>query len=82
MLTLTLRGLERDGLVTRTVFETVPPGVSYALTDLGGTLLRPVMGLVSWASDNRVAVAQARDAFDRKARVADLPQGVRRVTFP
>src|SRR6187200_3063411 len=47
MLTLTLRGLERDGLVTRTVFPTIPPRVDYALTPLGRTLLEPVRALAS-----------------------------------
>src|SRR3954471_25028283 len=49
MLTLTLRGLERDGLVTRTAFATVPPRVEYELTTLGGSLLAPVSGLGLWA---------------------------------
>ena len=49
MLTLTLRGLERDGLVTRTVFPTVPPRVDYELTRLGKSLLEPVNGLALWA---------------------------------
>jgi DNA-binding HxlR family transcriptional regulator len=49
MLTLTLRGLERDGLVTRIVTPTVPPRVDYELTRLGRTLLEPVSGLVQWA---------------------------------
>lgn len=80
MLALTLRGLERDGLVTRTVFATVPPAVSYGLTDLGGTLLGPVMGLVEWVNANRALVAQAREAFDRKREPAEAPQGVRRIT--
>src|ERR1700754_3453003 len=53
MLTLTLRGLERDGLVTRTVFPTVPPRVDYELTKLGRSLLVPVSGLGSWALQNR-----------------------------
>src|SRR4051812_20654229 len=53
MLTLTLRGLERDGLVTRTVFPTVPPSVEYGLTPLGRTLLEPVQSLVAWAQANR-----------------------------
>jgi DNA-binding HxlR family transcriptional regulator len=65
MLTLTLRSLERDGLVTRTVHPTVPPSVEYALTSLGRTLLRPVMALAAWAEKNRRRIQQARDKFDR-----------------
>ena len=53
MLTLTLRGLERDGLVTRTVFPTIPPRVDYELTRLGRSLLDPVSELGSWARKNR-----------------------------
>jgi DNA-binding HxlR family transcriptional regulator len=49
MLTLTLRGLERDGLVTRTVFPTIPPRVDYELTDLGRGLAKPVQALGQWA---------------------------------
>ncbi len=52
MLTLTLRGLERDGLVTRTIFPTIPPRVDYELTDLGRTLLEPVLAISQWASGN------------------------------
>lgn len=65
MLTLTLRGLERDGLVTRTVRPTVPPRVDYALTDLGKTLLDPVHALVQWAADHRGAIESARTQFDQ-----------------
>jgi DNA-binding HxlR family transcriptional regulator len=64
MLTLTLRGLERDGLVTRTVFPTVPPRVDYALTKLGRSLLAPVSGLGLWARQNRSAIQDARNRFD------------------
>jgi DNA-binding HxlR family transcriptional regulator len=64
MLTLTLRGLERDGLVTRTVFPTVPPRVDYELTRLGRSLLDPVNGLSLWARQNRPAIADARRRFD------------------
>lgn len=64
MLTLTLRGLERDGLVTRTVFPTVPPRVDYELTKLGASLLEPVNGLGLWARKNRPAVQAAREKFD------------------
>jgi DNA-binding HxlR family transcriptional regulator len=64
MLTLTLRGLERDGLVTRTVFPTIPPRVDYELTKLGRSLLEPVNGLGLWARQNRTAIADARQRFD------------------
>jgi len=64
MLTLTLRGLERDGLVTRTVFPTIPPRVDYELTDLGRSLLRPVNGLSDWAREHRIAMEAARARFD------------------
>ena len=66
MLTLTLRGLERDGLVTRTVFPTIPPRVDYELTELGRSLLRPVSGLGEWARQNRAAMDTARRSFDAK----------------
>src|SRR3974390_2841471 len=64
MLTLTLRALERDGLVTRTVFPTVPPRVDYELTRLGRSLLDPVTGLGAWARKHRLAIQQARSRFD------------------
>jgi DNA-binding HxlR family transcriptional regulator len=64
MLTLTLRGLERDGLVTRTVFPTIPPRVDYALTKLGHSLLEPVSRLGLWARQNRAAIESARRRFD------------------
>ena len=64
MLTLTLRGLERDGLVTRTVFRTIPPRVDYALTPLGRDLLQPVSALGEWATRNQGKIARAREKFD------------------
>lgn len=70
MLTLTLRSLERDGLVTRTVFPTVPPRVDYALTPMGGTLRGPVGVLVAWAQENRQAIQDARDRFDAQDEAA------------
>ena len=66
MLTLTLRGLERDGLVTRTVFPTIPPRVDYELTDLGRGLSNPVEALGKWAMDHQVQIEDARARFDRK----------------
>ena len=64
MLTLTLRGLERDGLATRTVYPTIPPRVEYELTTLGRSLLVPVSGLGLWARQNRAAIQTARLRFD------------------
>mgnify|MGYP000002914523 CR=1 FL=1 len=64
MLTRTLRGLERDGLVSRKVTPSVPPRVDYALTELGSSLRQPVLALGDWAVANREAIATARDAFD------------------
>jgi DNA-binding HxlR family transcriptional regulator len=64
MLTLTLRALERDGLLTRTVFPTVPPRVEYELTRLGRSLLVPVNELSAWARANRAAMEAARRKFD------------------
>lgn len=75
MLTLTLRGLERDGLITRTVTASIPPRVDYALTHLGATLIAPVQALARWAIDNRALIQAARDAFDgRSADDADRVQ--------
>ena len=64
MLTLTVRALERDGLVTRTVFPTNPPRVDYELTQLGRSLLEPVSALGTWARHNRPAIQSARQRFD------------------
>jgi DNA-binding HxlR family transcriptional regulator len=71
MLTLTLRGLERDGLVSRTVFPTIPPRVDYELTTLGRSLLEPVSELGLWARRNRVAIQTARMRFDSGAARAN-----------
>jgi DNA-binding HxlR family transcriptional regulator len=77
MLTLTLRGLERDGLVERTVFPTVPPRVEYALTPLGRTLLHTVTELANWALSNRPTIERARTDFDRR-EAAELSRLKRR----
>ena len=66
MLTLTLRGLERDGLVTRTIFPTIPPRVDYELTDLGRGLARPVEALGKWAMEHREKIEAARAHFDTR----------------
>jgi DNA-binding HxlR family transcriptional regulator len=70
MLTTTLRLLERDGLVTRTVYPTVPPRVEYELTTLGRDLLSPVNALADWALKNAERVERAQAAFDRAAEAA------------
>lgn len=67
MLTLTLRGLERDGLVTRTVFPTIPPRVDYELTELGRGLSRPVKALGEWAIAHRDQIEDARLRFDLRS---------------
>lgn len=68
MLTLTLRGLERDGLVQRTIVPTSPPGVEYDLTALGRDLLQPVSALSAWALRNQGKIAQSRERFDKVER--------------
>ncbi len=75
MLTLTLRGLERDGLVTRTVFPSIPPRVDYELTELGRTLLDPVAVLINWVDRNRPAIEAARTQFDATANEPLSPVG-------
>jgi DNA-binding HxlR family transcriptional regulator len=77
MLTLTVRGLERDGLVTRTVFPTIPPRVDYALTPLGRSLLEPVSALGDWAIRHQGKIADAQAKFD-KAQIPAPPERKRR----
>jgi DNA-binding HxlR family transcriptional regulator len=74
MLTLTLRGLERDGLVTRTVYPTIPPRVDYQLTGLGCSLLKTVRGLGEWAIVNRDEILDARRRFDEGAADQEVHQ--------
>ena len=64
MLTRTLRGLERDGLVSRSVMASVPPRVDYALTELGQSLKEPVGLLGQWAVTHRETISAARERFD------------------
>lgn len=68
MLTLTVRNLERDGLVKRTVYATVPPRVDYELTELGQTLLAPLEALTAWANVHRGDIQAARDRHDRQTQ--------------
>ena len=70
MLTVTLRQLERDGLVERTVYPEVPPRVEYKLTPLGMTLLDTIQALVAWTEDHQAEVAAARAGYDARAQAA------------
>lgn len=66
MLTVTLRSLERDGLVAREIFAEVPPRVEYELTPLGRGLLKQIWGLAQWASENMEAILEARNIYDSR----------------
>src|ERR1044071_966912 len=68
MLTQTLRGLERDGLISRTVYPGVPPRVDYGLTSLGESLLGLVTALEQWAEGNIAEVESAREAYDERVQ--------------
>ncbi|MDA0172698.1 helix-turn-helix transcriptional regulator [Solirubrobacter taibaiensis] len=79
MLSVTLRQLERDGLVTRTVYPVVPPRVEYALTPLGASLHSTVQALVTWTESHQDQVAAARahyDARDDQVMASVPPSGV------
>jgi DNA-binding HxlR family transcriptional regulator len=78
MLTLTLRALERDGLVTRTVHPTIPPRVEYELTELGRSLRRPLVAVAEWARANRAAIAEAREVFDATSDASPSSRQLRR----
>jgi DNA-binding HxlR family transcriptional regulator len=67
MLTVTLRGLERDGIVIRTVHEVMPPNVSYELTALGRTLVAATTPLLDWSSENLADIDEARSRYDHRA---------------
>ncbi|WJV46852.1 winged helix-turn-helix transcriptional regulator [Streptomyces flavofungini] len=71
MLTVTLRQLERDGLVLRTVHPVVPPRVEYELTPLGGTLHHTIQSLVTWTEEHQGEIAAARTAYDERAAAED-----------
>src|ERR1700681_512215 len=73
MLTLTLKGLEQDGLVTRTMYPTIPPRVDYELTKLGRKLIVPLRALAEWARENRPAMLAAREAFRRRGQHGSAP---------
>jgi DNA-binding HxlR family transcriptional regulator len=71
MLTRTLRGLERDGIVTRTIFPTSPPQVEYKLTELGRSMAEPVLTFGQWVQDHLPQIDAARQQFDRRAQAAE-----------
>ncbi|QQA41826.1 winged helix-turn-helix transcriptional regulator [Pelagovum pacificum] len=66
MLSSTLKGLERDGFITRTVTPSVPPAVTYALTELGCGFLRPVQAMANWTMENADTITAAREAYDER----------------
>ncbi len=68
MLSLTLREMERDGLVSRTQYPTIPPKVEYALTDLGQSFRNPVEAIGLWALDNLANIDTARAAYDQRVK--------------
>ena len=70
MLTQTLRGLERDGLVTRTVHPEVPPRVVYDLTEAGRTLIEPLAALDAWARTHFADIEESRRRFDERSASA------------
>jgi DNA-binding HxlR family transcriptional regulator len=73
MLTVTVRGLERDGIVTRTVYPVVPPRVEYELTPLGHTLLATICDLLRWAEANVDSIEKARMDYDQRTEPASVP---------
>ena len=76
MLTQTLRDLERDGLLTRVVYPTKPPAVEYGLSELGLTLLEPILHLIRWAERHSGQIHQSREQYDaaESDSLAELPQ--------
>jgi DNA-binding HxlR family transcriptional regulator len=77
MLTVTLRQLERDGLVRRTVYPVIPPRVDYQLTPLGGTLLEQIQPLVAWTRAHRADIAAARAEYDAQEQRVSAHGSVR-----
>lgn len=73
MLTLTLRNLERDGLLTRTVYPTVPPRVDYELTPIAHELHEALTALTAWADKHRAAITAARHTYDQRIKASAQP---------
>ncbi|MFK4132829.1 winged helix-turn-helix transcriptional regulator [Pseudomonas luteola] len=74
MLTVTLRNLERDGLITRTVIPSTPPQVEYALTGIGQSLVIPIRALADWAAQSQPIIQQARDTYDLAVRQRQIEE--------
>jgi DNA-binding HxlR family transcriptional regulator len=80
MLTLTLRNLERDGLVTRTIYPEVPPRVEYTLTEMGKTLDGPISSLWDWSAEHHMAILEAREIYDtREGAIAE--ENTRKIAY-
>jgi len=67
MLTVTLRGLERDGILTRTVYAVMPPNVTYKLTPMGERLLKAILPLIEWSVAELPKITSARNAYDSRS---------------
>ena len=75
MLTVTLRRLERDGIVTRTMHAEVPPRVEYELTHVGTTLIEPALALATWAMNSYDSIRESRARYDATAKQGRTPKG-------
>ena len=73
MLTVTLRTLERDGLISRKIYPVVPPRVEYTLTQMGETLVEAVAPLIGWANSHLAEIERARVAYDSKIGAGEDP---------
>jgi DNA-binding HxlR family transcriptional regulator len=80
VLTQTLRGMERDGLVHREIFNVVPPRVEYQLTNMGRSLIKPLVGLCHWAKAHIAERDEARGRFDLASKIERSPQSKKRAT--
>jgi DNA-binding HxlR family transcriptional regulator len=82
MLSLTLRNLERDGLVTRTVFAEVPPRVEYELTETANTLIPHAVALANWAVENNPEIDAPRTTYDTNRTAADAKKAAQDINNP
>ncbi len=81
MLTLTLRNLERDGLVSRTIYPEVPPRVEYSLTELGKTLQGPIGALWDWSAENHQSIIEARAIYDARESAVSAAADSRKIAY-